>query len=897
MSLIGDTPHPSRVVLLTCYRALSNTLYESLREIHDCLRSRGCVLIFGTPDDPEKWRDNAAPFLIHRIPSRISGANSDKPSNPVSTTPYDEWLLDVESGWFGLSRDSLSSDKVSEARKIARSYFCTIRPSVVLLWSSGVFPISRLWHDEARSLGIPAFCLEKGLIDGTWQIDSQGMNAQCSGRFMWAREDKEFRSAAIQLMNCRAQTAESAPQQPTRRVLILGSADWAGMRPRSLLGAEINSPAFTSSDDLIACVASFKDDFPKVEFIYRPHPFAVQTSSREGTPIPIDFSGDAKEQIARADVVVCGLTSLQVEALLQSKPVVLVAVSPLWGRGVAHEVAERGDLKRHLELALSGVGHEKHRTNSVAFISALLGVSFTTNTNVPARPLVQLAETIALGTVAYSRLDPDVLREAGGLLVHASAPSQRDLAELFWDNGNGFNASQSLSTVWLSNDEQQTIEFALPSPQSGRFRIDPSEAPVVISIDSIEIRSNGVWSEIYSLRDELTTNGDITWMESDESDTLLCHGEDPTLEINTLLQNVDRVRLSGTKQTRHLTPLLADAVQAGRVSVEKILAVATRELEHEVRLRTSHLKESPGTGAVAFAYDWHAQRWRDAWVSLEGLLRSTQEALSEKKNSESALKNRLLEVQAEKEKWLDESLTKADEQKAVLADQERQIRSFREQYAESLRHITALQEALSEKKSSESALQKRHLEMQVEIEECLAESLAKADEQRAVLAEQERKIQALREQFAESLQRSATLQAQVGFLERERDSILERAIAQERVSQNSISFLERQVVEQRDQSSRENARFDEHLDAASRERDRLVDENRELSAKVDGLTRSLHEQNAAMQRLKTVYERGLGQSALVVVEHKKARDWLVNLQNRFLVKLSLWIHREKWPLT
>ena len=126
---------------------------------------------------------------------------------------------------------------------------------------------------------------------------------------------------------------------------------------------------------------------PGASLIFKPHPLDPQSYSVakiQGVQVMRDVNVHAL--IDAADVVAAQYTTLQFEAALYDKPVLLLARSAWWGREAAYEVESPEDLQSKLEAALERRDWPGHHARSRAFNNWIMDqVLIGCTAEVPAR--------------------------------------------------------------------------------------------------------------------------------------------------------------------------------------------------------------------------------------------------------------------------------------------------------------------------------------------------------------------------------------------------------------------------------------------------------------------------------------------------------------------------------
>ncbi len=161
-----------------------------------------------------------------------------------------------------------------------------------------------------------------------------------------------------------------------RAVVFFGHYDPCGLVPADSAQRRYHSPAFASTEDTLMSLCALLKNSTENALIFKPHPLELQRihmprrRSRVQSRIVTDVNVHALIELA--DVVVAQFTTLQFEAALYDKPVVLAGRSAWWGRNATYEVARREDLGPALLAALHGEDWAVRSANSRAFLGWIM---------------------------------------------------------------------------------------------------------------------------------------------------------------------------------------------------------------------------------------------------------------------------------------------------------------------------------------------------------------------------------------------------------------------------------------------------------------------------------------------------------------------------------------------
>lgn len=529
-------------VLLICFKMVGDAI-STLNNFAIHLKKSNGLLIVGTQTffSPEKIKNFE--FQILRIPSSLSEYSSEEMYWSYQCTTKDSHtsrLLKVHEHWWGQSdkRSHASAQIVFNCTNVAEKVLIAIRPSIAFFWSSGIYPTSQIWHDVARQMGIPSFCLEQGFLTGTWMIDLGGMNAQSEMLIhplirklllthtqtekaeiyrQWYQANNPRKREILNKENCSLRRTHEAK---SKIISFFGSLDNGAITPRNILGSEINLPGYADSKDVVRAISnackSIEGDF---EIIFKPHPGEKSNYTSEYLyTARIVNECDPIDLILASDIVISGISTISFDALLNNRPLILVARSVLIGTDLAYEALKPEELKDTILKALDTPCSSTNLFN--CFIDGLLSYThFSLNPYVPALPIEELAQhCIQLRAIHGCNLSL-----AQKTLDHTFQATA--VAQLFFDTGTGFNEKQSI-TLHYKTGIEETLHFTLPSELKtiNQLRIDPSNKLGKIHIYSIGLTNSA--GEVFLTH---ISNHNANWSFDN---TFIFNHNDPQLIIN-----------------------------------------------------------------------------------------------------------------------------------------------------------------------------------------------------------------------------------------------------------------------------------------------------------------------------------------------------------------------------
>ncbi|MGA4579911.1 methyltransferase domain-containing protein [Limisphaera sp. VF-2] len=377
------------VVLATNYllwtpatRWMWETLGEELARQHCQL-----VLLSTTlPDPPLPFPVSLHPYLLRDFASMFPGWTG---AEGLSASPGEmHWLrADTSRAAHGYGLDQALAG-LAAFRTYYRGMLERLQPAFLLL-ADNTLAQTALAQRLAWDSHLPGLIYERGLLPDTLMVESRGIQAWSDLRMHWLAQEMPpapaERFAAIQSYY-RTRRPQKYPQPETpggakelrrqlgaddkRLVVFLGGGYEANGHGRYSPNYDRNFfTGLPSTQEALMALWQVVRQRPDTVFVFKPHPLDADpyaVAKIEGIPVVRDVN--VHTLIEAADVIAAQYTTLQFEAVLYDKPVLLLARSAWWGRGATYEVDAPESLASRLDEALTRRGWPEIRARAQAFL-------------------------------------------------------------------------------------------------------------------------------------------------------------------------------------------------------------------------------------------------------------------------------------------------------------------------------------------------------------------------------------------------------------------------------------------------------------------------------------------------------------------------------------------------
>jgi GT2 family glycosyltransferase/predicted HAD superfamily hydrolase/Flp pilus assembly protein TadD len=278
-------------------------------------------------------------------------------------------------------------------QQVMRAILAELQPSVVLVWGSSV-PQSVVLQQAALQQGLPCWALERGLLPETLMLEicGHGGHSELNWSFglthALAGDPQADLAAAARKAYFERQMGkypQSAPEDAAALRQRLGIADRklvtlllqhdlaSSLGPQNYQGARVHAPGIGTSREAIQALAAAIAQTPGSHLVVKPHPMDMEDyTPLLGERATLCRQVNLHSLMSSSDVIACMTSSSQFEALLCEKPLLLLARSALYGKGVAYEALLREAVPAALSAALQRDQFEARLAAANRFLTFIL---------------------------------------------------------------------------------------------------------------------------------------------------------------------------------------------------------------------------------------------------------------------------------------------------------------------------------------------------------------------------------------------------------------------------------------------------------------------------------------------------------------------------------------------
>jgi GT2 family glycosyltransferase/lipopolysaccharide biosynthesis protein len=365
---------------------------------------------------------------------------------PNLNPPYDNTIASIDNATEDLVKtDIIFSGQDSKpfedhyngfhtCKKILERIIMTLKPSIGFTWGMS-HPQARLLSTLLEENKIPVYIFERGLFTDTFMVEPVSVYGQSCLNMTpaiwtkWAMHEDTgiYNIIKEYYINNKPQKYsqnEYIPPDTLRKSLELegqkiavfwGQHDaWSGITPRETRRSNDLSPFFADTETAFRHVSEAIEKIPGVSLIFKPHPHDNNTycnTAGRSTVITNDINNYSLFELA--DVFIAMLTTIQFEAVLYEKPIIVMANSQLKSKGIAYEYRDNIKLDELITKALNKFKYGKKLINSKKLVSGLFNdFLYGYDLNVPTRKKVADFGQFILENALQNQnnLDPSLIR-------------------------------------------------------------------------------------------------------------------------------------------------------------------------------------------------------------------------------------------------------------------------------------------------------------------------------------------------------------------------------------------------------------------------------------------------------------------------------------------------------
>lgn len=364
-------PDLRNIAVLSCFGADHPEVVEFLNDLDAALKRRGVALVVLTTIAQRKLTALSLP-----IPYDFNGFDSQF-DDSISRPPFHpfEQARDGAMAW-GAAPQSVerTAHGIAKCEAFYRMVATHLKPAIGMFWNT-THPHSRIARNTMSAHGVPAYCIERGWLMGTFQLHSTENNAfndlhldfptrqrlkqdvrshaEDPWRFNAARDYYITRAKAkyagkdkLDPQAVRAKYGiDDAPL-----IACFSAAAGSSLVPHQVPSMRFSSPLFDNLPAALALLSEHLAAWPEARVLVQAHPIdrIITEALRKGTlPLPDRFILSDAENVhslldAADRVAIVGSTTVQFDALLYDKPVLSMSRNVTVTAGAAYGLVEHG---------------------------------------------------------------------------------------------------------------------------------------------------------------------------------------------------------------------------------------------------------------------------------------------------------------------------------------------------------------------------------------------------------------------------------------------------------------------------------------------------------------------------------------------------------------------------
>ncbi|MEJ5261132.1 MAG: methyltransferase domain-containing protein [Ignavibacterium sp.] len=263
-----------------------------------------------------------------------------------------------------------------------------LKPSIVFVWGN-LLPQSLIFKDILENYNIPSFYLERGYFPGSLMIEdtlNKEMNSiakQCNIQSDKQNLDDYFRLKKFYDNNLQSKYPENHDFELEKYILdkkengfnvvsFYGTHDTAYFPSEQSYSKEV-SLIFKYTTEAVNYLSQNINQLPKTILIFKPHPKDENDySNLESENFIVTKNFFNRRLFELTDAIIVGNSTIQYEALLSDKPVILIAKSAVYNFNATYNPKSKENLLYMISSAVQKIDFDERLQNSKLFFNHLI---------------------------------------------------------------------------------------------------------------------------------------------------------------------------------------------------------------------------------------------------------------------------------------------------------------------------------------------------------------------------------------------------------------------------------------------------------------------------------------------------------------------------------------------
>lgn len=379
-----------RIIIVSCALAMDEKMLNVWNTLAKHLKNMNCKLLLLTTSVCEGLQFDfiQIPFSLDQFDElNIELDNEsyydDKAIAITFTKREIEWFNKPKENWYKHFKGYY------KCKDFYRSIINSVRPSLVVAWQNSL-PQSNILKRLAEEYSIPSFILERGMLPDSFMIESWGnvalsdlvnnfairnsiRNNSDYSSFDKIKEfylkEKPVKYNQKSYEDSKSELIEIFRNSKPTLVYFANVDSSVGIYPEDTMLSYKTSSVYKNSKETIKKLSKLAEK-KDLNLIIKLHPHDsgdYSASQTDKTIILRDFNYQLLME--KGDVLAFSCTTLQFEALLYEKPVLLLANTELSGFDIVYEVNGEGSLESVFDEAINKENFDQKNQNAKKYIN------------------------------------------------------------------------------------------------------------------------------------------------------------------------------------------------------------------------------------------------------------------------------------------------------------------------------------------------------------------------------------------------------------------------------------------------------------------------------------------------------------------------------------------------